>query len=111
MQIFSPFHGIIIFNIDITFFVIYSCLIFAVNYVSGDEYDCSSDNEFGYVFAVHTICLLTLTFVAFERISIINWKKLTQKCVNRKFDTIVQHVINLSVRLPSKIARLSHFRK
>ena len=32
-----------------------------MNDVSEDEYDCSSDNELGYVFAVHTICLLTIT--------------------------------------------------
>ena len=42
-------------------FVTHVCPIFALNYVSEDDYDNSSDKKFGYVFAVHTVCLLTIT--------------------------------------------------
>ena len=45
----------------ITFFVTHVCPIFALNYVPEDDYDRSNDNEFGYLFAVHTIGLLTIT--------------------------------------------------
>ena len=45
----------------ITFFVTNVCPIFALNYVSEDDYDRSSDNKFGSVFAAYTICLLTIT--------------------------------------------------
>ena len=45
----------------VTFFVTHVCPIFALNYVSEDDYDCSSDNKYGNMFAVHTTCLLVIT--------------------------------------------------
>ena len=45
----------------VTFFVTHVCPIFALNYISEDDYDRSSDNKYGDMFAVHTIYLLVIT--------------------------------------------------
>ena len=60
-QIFDPFHRFVFFKIDLSHFLLYMFAPFLLLIVSEDDYDHSSDKKFGYVFAVDTIYLLTIT--------------------------------------------------
>ena len=60
----------------ITFFVIHDRLIYTPNYVLEDDYFRSSDIKHGIVFAGYTVCMLTATICLFERMCIINLKKI-----------------------------------
>ena len=78
----------------VTFFLTHVCPIFALNNVSEDDYNRSSDNKFGYVFAVHTICLLTIIICCIWENIYYKMKKIVSKVhEKKKIDTIVQHVI------------------
>ena len=94
MQIFDPFHRFVIFKIDLSHFLLYMIALFLLQ-IMFQRMIMIVLVTFNLAF-----CLLFISFacwqkpfVAFERMFIINQKKLTKKCMNKKFYTTVQHVI------------------